>query len=302
MQLIRFLIIVFLLLQTSQVFSQGQGSTRSPNFYIEKSYLYVPDIGDPITLWKKSDLKFSLNLHRNKDRLSSFSNNSPKEITQFKMGFSPLPNIYLTASFANYNGIGFVPFEGRLGTVRYDEKMRLADFGIGRYYSRSGPLISRLSIFKKQRNWMMEKSWQVNGLIGISRGRMLHQKTSAVGEGVFDFNRFYGQAGFHFQRSIWGISTHLKFGMLNYYKTSILGDGVTELSLFVDLLMEKNNFFFMESSSKIYMGTRFGQVYYSLVYARSDAAFNEYMLNNYKSVGIVLDIQEIFKKKNKDEE
>ena len=60
--------------------------------------------------------------------------------------------------------------------------------------------------------------------------------------------------------------------------------------------MEQNKFFFLESAFRVYLGTRYGQVYFNLVHAESNASFEDYMLKDYKSVGVVLDVEGFFKK------
>ena len=275
----------------------GQNNTPGDLFFnedfffpAESVHLYVPDHGDPLGLWKKSDLKVSFDYHNgnNYGRLDSYYSN--KSI-QFKAGYSPVSNIYTTASLFRYEGNGFM-------AVNYEEKMMMGDVGVGAYYAKMDSLSSRFSIFKKDRKWMMDKGVLVNGLLGYSQAQMSSQRSWGIGQGEFNFNRIYGQLGLHLQRSIWGISANIKFGMVNYYKSSLNGHAADDLKPLSNLLMEQNKFFFLESAFRVYLGTRYGQVYFNLVHAESNASFEDYMLKDYKSVGVVLDI-EGFLKKNK---
>ena len=242
----RYVLILSLWLPSSLLL--GQANSLEDRAFNELN-LYVPDSGNPLTLWNKSDLKISFDRHSSKDY------DYPMLVNQFKLGFSPLSNFYTTASLFHYERSGFI------ASGSYEEKMIMGDVGIGVYFA-------KISNSKKQRKWMMEKGWQINGLVGYSRGRMSHQDKYRIGRGEFNFNRVYGQTGFNLRRKIWGISANLKFGLLNYANASLMGQATSDLMPLSDLLMEKNNFFFFESASRIYLGTRSGQVHLNWVYAQ----------------------------------
>lgn len=287
----RFVVFAFLLLQTNLVFGQINETFDISFGFIEKSHLYIPDHGDPLAFWGKSDLKISFDRHSVKNFNYNERYSSPKTMNQFKLGYSFLPNFYTTASLFQYTGNGY-------SSGFLQEKMTLGDVGIGIYSAKLDTTTSKIFIFKKKRKWMMEKGWQVSGLIGYSKGQMAHQSSYRIGHGEFEFNRVYGQGGFHIRRNFWGISSSTKFGLLNYTKVYLEGHAASDLKPLSDLLMEQNNFFFFETSARIYLGTRFGQVYLNWIFAHSDASLMEHMVTNYKSVGVVLDIDSIFKKVN----
>jgi len=283
-------LIVYLLLQNMLVFGQFNNVLDIAFGVSENPNLYVPDNGDHLGLWEKYDFKISVDHHdiNTYNRYDAYSSN---RINQFKLGFSPLSNIYTTASYVRYQGDTF------LWPGLYEEKMIMGDVGVGGDYAKLDAPSSRMLIFKKKRKWMMDRGVLINGLIGFSKGRMTHQKTYGFGKGEFNFNRIYGQFGLHLQRSLWGISANLKFGRISYNKSSLIGHASIDLVSLSDFLQAKNNFFFLESSFRVFLGTRFGQVYINLVQAQSDASFEEFIKKDYVNVGAVLDIEGIFKKK-----
>ena len=292
------LIGLFFLMQYSGLLSQSSFDEFSLSLDIapiDDAHLYIPDSGNPIALWGKSDLKFSIDNRIGTDisyGRYNYSSNHHKP-TQFKVGYSFHPKFYTTLSWVQSKG------NVRMSGL-YEERLFLGDFGIGTSLVKIDEKERYTPFLKYNAKWMMKKGAQVNALLGYSRGRIQHERSYGFADGEFNFNRFYGQVGLHFQRGIWGFSGSSKFGFLNYQKVKIIGNAVFDLAPLSDLLMDQNNFLFIETSMRFYLGTRFGQVYLNRVFAKTNAALSKYIISDYISVGAVLDIQGFYRKKKKE--
>ena len=87
----------------------------------------------------------------------------------------------------------------------------------------------------------------------------------------------------------------IKFGKLNFYQTTLKGNAAVEQISLAEVLMERNNFSFIESSLRFFLTTKFGQFHFGIVSSEVGPNFNNKFLYEYTSFGFVVDIQDIFK-------
>lgn len=252
------------------------------------AFLYMPSNGNALSIKAQYDFQVSFN-HKLKE-----STNWNFDIKNFNLSFSPIPHIYATAHWLQIENDNERRF--------FDSKMRQGGFGIGGYYFKElGNVFKKKNIFNKTKNWMMsQKGILVNGLLGYSRGKITHHLNYDVGYGRFLLNKFYGQVGFDYQARIWGVSGVAKVGGLNYGTTYLEANAPRDLAEPVEILKKKNNFMFSEMEIRAYLGIRYGEVYWSWVKTTTNDDLSKHILSDYRSVGILLEFQEIFKKKNKD--
>ena len=250
-------------------------------------FLYVPNTNLPHSIREKSDIQFSIS------QSIVTSSDWDFNIKNFNLAYSPLPHLYGTANLMILKDAGLNYF---------DSKMVQGDIGIGTYYLKPlGNISKKENIFNRTADWMMsQKGILASGMLGYSRGSISHQINSVIGHGKFTINKFYGQIGLDFQAKLWGIAGSAKFGILNYGTTYLEARAITTLSEPIDILRDKNNFYFREFEVRAYLGIRYGQLYWSMVNTATSDALTNYTLTNYQTVGILLDFQEIFKKKNKE--
>jgi len=253
-----------------------------PTYNLE--YLYVPTHDDFISIRKKSDLKFSFN--RTKGRNESRDWNG--KISDFTLGYSPLQHLYGTANLSL--------IRNKESRGLYDSQMVLGGVGIGGYFLKE-------NIDRDSSKWKMpDKGLLINALVGYSRGKISHNARFRVGLGKFILNQFYGKIGFDYQSRFWGIATNIRFGLVNYGTTKIEGHAYDGLVLQRELLTTQNNFLFGEFSCRAYLGIKYGQLYVNATITKVNGEIRQFVLSDLFGVGIVLDIQEIFKKKNKNED
>ena len=247
--------------------------------------IYIPGQNNFLSIRKKSDLKISFNRTIGWNR----STNSGRfgSISNFTLGYSPIPHLYGTANFLTTNE--------RTSFGTYNSKVVLGDIGIGGYFVKE--MFSRKP---HNPNWL-NHGLLVNALVGYSRGKISHEGLIRFGFARFITNQFYGKIGVNYQRKFWGVASNFRFGVINYGTTILLGHGYSDLIPQRELLADENDFLFGEVSLRAYVGIKYAQIYMNIGMTKVNSTFNRFILSDTMSLGVVLDIQETFKKKSKDE-
>ena len=301
-----FLVIGFLCLPVSLLFGQLEFDQvlnfEQFGFGYNSAYLYVAPSDNSMSIRKQSDLKISFDTKIDAFTptyddyyLSSYYYPQRTEsVSNFKIGYSPLPYLYGTANLMLANE--------KEGTGQYDSRMVLADIGIGGYYLKeTKDVFKKKNIFNKSSKLMMtQKGFLGNVLLGYSRGNISHAGQYRVGRSEFRLNRFYGKVGLDYQARYWGVAGDMKFGVINYGRSKIEGHAYEDLLMQRELLQRKNNFTFSEITFRFYVGIKYGQVYINGVATKVNSELSDFVVTDYLSVGAVLDFQEIFKKKEKE--
>ena len=296
-KLLRYLLGLIFIIQGTTLTSQTAldqlylGLRIGPGTF-SRPYIYIPGHDNFISIRKKSDFKFSINISRawknsngsySRDNYDKYSRWNGK-ISNFTLGYSPVPNLYATANFL---------FENQRSSFWYDSQTVLGGIGIGGYFLKE-------SIDEKPSEYNMpDQGLLINGLIGYTRGNISHDGINRFGFGKFILNQFYGKIGVDYQARYWGIASNIRVGVLNYGTTQILGRAFDDLGLHRELLTTQNDFLFGELSVRTYLGIKYGQFYINGVITRVNDELRRFILPDMLTVGIVLDIQEIFKKKEK---
>jgi len=298
------------LFQYSNLFGQFDLSpiTLPETFYLsyDLPYLYVGGNDNAISIREQYDFKFSFSRNinapkNNENNVFPFSISSyydtrwRGDLSKFTLGYSPLPHLYVKANL-------FLTKEGDT-YGRHNSKMLLGDFGMGVYHlkkSKGIPFLKK-KLDKVSGYMMSNKGLLMNALVGYSRGSIIHTSQYRLGKGEFLINQFYGKIGLDYQAGFLGIASDLKFGVLNYGKTIIKGHAYEELSAQRALLINENDFLFGELSFRIYVGMKYGQIYINGITTKVNNKMSEFVLSGFWNVGVVLDIQDVFKKKGKNE-
>ena len=296
------LLVCLVSLQSSYLFSQitsDQFFLLDPVFPTALPFLYVGGNDNSISIREQSDLKISFNRNFNTVKRSDdiyypyssyYDPGWNGMVSNYTVGYSPLPHFYGMANLLhvkereNYGG--------------YHSNFLMGDIGIGAYYLKKTKGISFLKKkFEKLSKYAMpNKGLLFNALIGYSRGNILHTPTYRFGEGKFVLNRFYGKIGLDYQVGFLGIASDMKFGMLNYRKTTLQGHAYEDLQSHGALLSNDNDYLFGEFSIRFYVGMKYGQIYINGVTTKVNDELGEFVLSDLWSVGVVLDIQDVFKK------
>jgi len=282
------------------------GQTELDQFYLglrigppsyNLPFLSISGSDNFISIRKKSDFKFSFNITEEWNPsgdsyliIDNYYYNSGwrGRISNLTLGYSPISHLFGTANF--------ILADEKFGL--YDSQMILGDIGIGGYMLKEGS-----GVDKKTSKWgMTDRGLLINALVGYSRGKISHVRISGVSVGEFTLNQFYGKIGLDYQTKFWGVASNLRFGVLNYGPTKLVGHAYENLVVQRKLLATQNNFLVGELSCRIYLGVKYGQLYINGVTTKVNDDLRAFVLSDLVSVGAVLDIQEIFKKKNKDDD
>ena len=301
----RFLFILLFIIQGTTLTSQTAidqyylGLRIGPPVFLTP-YLYISGNDNFISIRKKSGFKFSFD-KRIKSQSSDFTSRyfNPiwnGSVSNFNLGYSPVKHLYGTASLMLVNE------NERSGL--YHSKMVLSDIGIGGYLLKETEnIFKKKNIFNKDRKMMLShKGILVNALLGYSRGNITHEAYDKIGLATLNLNRFYGKIGLDYQARFWGFAGNLRLGVLNYSSTTINGHAYADLSEQIETLMNQNNFTFSELSIRFYLGLKYGQVYISYINSTTDTKLDDFRITKTGNVGVLLDLQELFKKKVKNDD
>ena len=306
------LLVCFISFQHSSLWSQISfdpiiADNNIGYIYNDFRYLYIAGNENSMSIREASDLKFSFSrkIKTNQINYDDYYLHYPfssyiiperkADISNFNLGYSPLPHLYGTASL-------FL-IDEQEGDRDPNTNIIMGDLGIGTYYLKKTNNISFLKnkLKKLSKFKMTNRGLLMNALVGYSRGLITYTPTYKAGKGQFRLNRIYGKIGLDYQAGFFGIATDAKFGVLNYGKTTIEGHAYEDLIAQSALLIDKNDFMFGELSFRFYVGMKFGQIYINGIKTKVNDKMKEFVLSDFTSVGVVLDIQEIFKKKIKHE-
>lgn len=267
-----FYLSVFLLLQSISLLGQLPGITGE-----QSQVIYLPDNGDFLAVAKKSEIKFSFETHITR----GFD-------TNIKLGYSPLNHLYITTGL----------FRSQYSqNIYYHRKNTMKDIGLGTYcfFKTKIKANNNKSVERKKKHWMMQNGILVNGLLAYSRGKSTLVGFDKFGYGQFYFDRKYLQLGSQFQSNIWGVAGVVKFGRLIYHDVILRGQASIDQVRITDTLMHRNRYSFMETGLRFFIGTKFGQFNLGVVTTAVGPDFNKEFYSNYWSMGIVLNIQNIFR-------
>jgi len=267
-------------------------------------HLYIAGNENSMSIREQSDLKISfsnsVNSTKKNDRIflpfsSYYIPQWKVNVTNFALGYSPLPHLYGKAHLSLIND--------REGTRDPSSKIIFGDIGIGTYYlMKTKDLPFFKDKFKKLSKFKMtNRGLLLNAFVGYSRGNISYTPPYKAGKGEFILNRIYGKIGLDYQSGFFGVATDVKFGVLNYGKTTIHGHAYEDLILQSALLVNENDFMFGELSFRFYVGMKYGQIYINGVTTKVNDEIKDFVLSNFWSVGTVLDIQDVFTKKKKNE-
>ena len=303
------LLLCFVALQNSDVSAQFATNEIFDVNYLginNVPSLYVSGNDNSMSIREQFDFKFSASkninsLGSNRNDLIAlpissiyYEPNWGGTVSNFTIGYSPLPHLYTTANVMMTNE--------KETRGWYNSKAVIGDIGIGTYFLKKTKDIPILkNKFKKISKYKMSnEGLLVNALIGYSRGNILKSAIYKFGEGEFILNRIYGKIGVDYQSGFFGVASNVKLGILNYGKTTLRGHATEDFTLETALLTDKNNFLFTEFSVRGYVGMKYGQIYINGVITKVDSEFQDFVLTDLWSVGAVLDIQDVFKKKDKE--
>ena len=258
-------------------------------------YYYSPDDGHLLTLSEKKDFHFSASANslRFRDTANHFN---------FQLGYSPIKHLAIQGSFFYLKdgednpiitGEGHM-YSGAIGTYKFFEPF--ADSFLKKLARRKGSKKKPLSppVFF-QENYS-KKGTIVDLYLGHARG-LSRIDYDSRGRSFTRFQKTFGQIGLHLNNSLGGFSYTFKVGQLRFNEAT--SSGIVNLDDLNKLrsLEDNNTFPFREHSFRFFTGVRQLKVFFNLTLLYDSRRLSTLGVdNNNFTIGILVDIDECFKK------
>lgn len=249
---------------------------------VTDQHYYIPNENKVIRLSERNDVKISGTI--------SLSESS---IQNFQIGYSPIKHLGIVGTYLNQkNNSNNYPLSYK--DERIENVMSYQDIAIGGYF------------FKKKKyhysSWIPKDLLEESGLlidfyVGIGRGEIFRNYISFSSEATFNFKNTFAQLGLHYRFYGLGVSYNFGYGKLNYSKLEIYANRFRlSLNAFDELLNDNNPNSF-ESTFRVEYGMRFGKLTLNYSTYRQHFNFVDDLKRAYTSIGIVVDIDEFFRRR-----
>ena len=135
--------------------------------------------------------------------------------------------------------------------------------------------------------------------VGIGTGKMRRDYKSIRSYFDFDYKKMFGQAGLHYKFRAFGISYIFKMAELNVSRVVLHGNFFLFPKNFFDELVEDNNIESYESTIRFEYGIRQAKLNLNFTYFSDQPDFPS-SIRSYYSIGVLINVDEFFRKKRKD--
>ncbi len=240
-----------------------------------------------LTVSEKNDLKATGSVNKSEtDDESVFFNG--------QLSYSPVKHVGLSAKHFSYKEV-LENTSGAFPTTSKDINGNMTEFALGGYFSPRFDFMDKEATVEN--GLMMDMNFTGDLYFGAGKGKMdlLYNKSA---EQHLEFNRLYVQAGFHFKWKIVKISYSFRVVGLDYTKIDLIGDVTTEDFATAEDLANDSPIIFRSSSLRMQMGPRHAQFYVDMNFnSIPDNLRNFYFYEKIGGIGVIVDINEFYKKK-----
>lgn len=244
-------------------------------------FYYVSEIGNLTALSKQQDFKVAGSLGSALERGSHHN---------YQIGYSPLPNIGIQASYfkAIFNDV----FE------QEESFLRSKNAAIGYYkfhkFKKDSKHTSGYPRFKLQKGILLDV------YMGYADGKVVNYY-NLVESSDLNFRKFYLQGGASLQDGMIGLQTTIRAGVIDFVDGDYIGSNFSvpdQSLLFLEL---KNTYSFLESSIIMNMGIRHGKFYVAQSFVKIIGENKLPKIKNAFQFGIIISLNEFFIHKNIDQ-
>lgn len=214
---------------------------------------YVPTDDHFVQLTKQGDLNVSASVGRLQNSGTVYSG---------QIGFSPIENFALATNFQRV--LGDNQIEPTNTTISPSSYQLFSNGVWDKGYTAGGALGMYYFMRPKATPYYYRDGFLLDFYFGYSRSN-IQNKYPTNGATQLDYNKMYGQLGFHYLTETskikrnkndlsFGTSILFKFGNLSYKKLTIISDIDSNSSNYLEVLNEKNPFTFFETTFSFQMG------------------------------------------------
>lgn len=253
---------------------------------------YAPNDADLVVLKEQHDVHISG---------TTDTGNKSKQSYNAQLGYSPIKHLGLAGSYFKFNQWK----NPHKPPVRGGGKIWSA--AIGGYffqpYISSG--ISKRDIKKREKKFSNQNLFHPSGMlmdiyIGRSQGSVNNLYENG-GTTLLKFKKNYIQFGIHWTNKSIGFDLATRIGKLNYYEATISGKPSASTSYIIDYLEARNSFNLMEHSFRANFGVKNTRFIFSVSGVSQNAKLNQLgVVEVVTSFGLIIDLDEFFRKKNEE--
>ncbi len=258
-------------------------------------YYYSPDEGHLLTISQKNDFHISTSLQTL--RIKDTSNQ-----VNIQLGYSPIKHLAIQGSY-------FYLSDADQDDILIKGRGHMGSGAIGGYYFFKPIPNPLLRIFQRKNktknldpppifsNNYIKRGSLIDLYFGHARGNSSLDYNSR-GNSIVEFQKTYGQIGFHWFNRISGFSYTFKMGQLQFDKAASFGIvDLNDISR-LEILEAKNDFFIRESSFRLFTGIKQARCFFNLTILSSPNQLEAVGVDNYNfTIGAIVDIDECFRKK-----
>ncbi|MEM8525623.1 MAG: hypothetical protein AAGG68_13360 [Bacteroidota bacterium] len=235
-------------------------------------YYYLPQESHLLAIEEKKDVKISGGIFTPLENIDGGN---------IQIGYSPIKHISVQAS-------------GLYATSSLGENFRIVR---SKGYTTNLALGTYVDLTKKKSDSGERILLDLYG--GVSTGKVTNVYSRETNS-TFDFERFYGQAGIHFQDSIIGFDLVFQGGMLNYVDGTVFGQPESFQQSILSYIEQNNSTFVGETTLRSFYKLKKGKFYFSLSHllikdqveiANNQFSFRFNHFSNFTtSIGLIYDL------------
>ncbi|MFK7775088.1 MAG: hypothetical protein AB8F94_23305 [Saprospiraceae bacterium] len=251
---------------------------------VQNNHYYVPAEGNVLTLSERNDLK-----------ISGSTSIKDRGISNIQIGYSPIKYVGLFGSWMHQkNGQGIYPFDVSDGNNSNTANYKSVAIG-GYFFKKRDHYYSTL-IPKK---YLEQGGFLVDFYVGVGEGKFEREYSTYRTKVEFIHKKIFGLAGLHYKFRSLGVSYIFKMGQVQFNKVLVHGNFILFPKGIFDELKEDNTMNTYESTFRLECGIQEAKINLSLTgFSNQVDIFSP--LRSYISVGVLLNVDELFRKKSKD--
>lgn len=251
---------------------------------VKNNHYYVPSEGNVLTLSERNDLKVSAS--------TSINDNG---ISNIQVGYSPIKHIGLFGSWMNQkDGKGVYPFDFSISENSNTASYR--SVAIGGYFFKKRDTYYSTLIPKK---YLEQGGFLVDLYVGVGEGKFKRNYESLRAFVDFEHQKIFGQIGWHYKFRSLGISYIFKAGQVQFNNVLVHGNFIIFPKDIFDELKNDNTINTYESTCRIEYGIKEAKFNLSLTgFSNQVDIFSPQ--RSYFSAGVLVNIDEFFRKRGKD--
>ncbi len=252
-----------------------------PSCAVKNNHYYIPPEGNVLTLTERHDLKVSATTSLNDDGISNFH-----------IGYSPIKHLGLFGSWMRQkNGNEIYPFEAL--SFENSNSATYKSLAVGGYLFKKRDTYYSTMIPKK---YFEQGGFLFDLYLGVGEGEMRKNYTTIRSYFDLDYQKIFGQAGLHYKFRSFGLSYIFKLGQMNVSRILVHGNFFLFPKDFFDELKVDNTIETYESTIRFEYGIRQAKLNLNLTFF-SDQPDILTPLRSYYSLGVLMNVDEFFKKR-----